>query len=107
MNSEFLLGSTSTSISIKQQRIFFLCKIRLKDSDRELMPLEKAAKIHGDFLLGFSYVPKLGEFFEYEGFMVQVVASPRQYPYRYKTKGKKRPPELDCVVVDRVSINAE
>jgi hypothetical protein len=99
MNPEYLLGSVPINVTIKQQRLFFLCRIRLSEAARNTIPLQDASKIHGDFLLGFSYPPQKGDIFEYEDRLIQIVQEPMQYPSRYKSREKKRPPMLICLVL--------
>jgi hypothetical protein len=99
MNSKFLIGSKPINITIRQQRVFYLCHIRISQEMRDRIPLTEASKIHGDFLLGFSFPPKIGDIFVYEGHEILIMDDPLQHPSRYKSKGKKHPPELNCEVI--------
>jgi hypothetical protein len=91
MDSFYQLIPATNPVAIRQQRIWCNCLLLLPDDVRNSTPLLTVERCHGNFVLGFSQMPILGEKFPFEGQIWEVVKHPIQFPSRYKTRSKKKP----------------
>lgn len=74
----------------RQDRIYLLCQMHLPNDVRDKMPQAQVQQCHGRFLLGFSYLPQVGDRVPYQGQVWELVKPPLQFPHRYNSKQEKR-----------------
>lgn len=80
------------TFKIRQPRLWALCVFCMPEDIREKYPAIDLIEVHGQYLLGFNYPPRVGEYFPYQGHLWRITAEPIQFPTRYNTRTKKRPP---------------
>ena len=85
------LGKTNP-YKIRQPRLWSLTVLLMPDDIKDKMPAIALSGINGQYLLGFNYPPRLGEYFPYEGHLWRIIAEPIQFPTRYKTRSIKKSP---------------
>ena len=95
--------STPKPYKIKQPRLWSLCALIVPDEFKERTPIIDLSGIAGQYLLGFNFPPKLGEYFPYERHIWQIIANPIQFPTRYKTQGVKKSPLVFAQYVESFS----
>jgi hypothetical protein len=96
MDFQELINSVGQSnpYKIRQPRLWSLTVLVMPDEVKEKMPAIALSGISGQYLLGFNFPPKLGEYFPYEGHIWRIIAEPIQFPTRYKSRGLKKSPLL-------------
>jgi hypothetical protein len=77
---------------IKQPRLWALCIFQMPEGITEKYPAIDLVEVHGQYLLGFNYPPRVNEYFPYQGHIWRIIAEPIQFPTRYNTRTKKRSP---------------
>lgn len=102
MDFQELINSVGQSnpYKIRQPRLWSLTILMMPDEVKEKMPAISLSGISGQYLLGFNFPPRLGEYFPYEDHIWRIVAEPIQFPTRYKSRGVKKSPVLFAQYVE-------
>ncbi|MBD1846651.1 hypothetical protein H6F89_25160 [Cyanobacteria bacterium FACHB-63] len=87
-------------IKVKQPRLWILCAFSLPDAVAERLSAIDAAKVQGQYLIGFNSKPVKGEHFPYESHIWRTKGEVIQFPARYRSRGRKDSPFVVCEYVE-------